>query len=78
MTEVDLLCEELCGPPGRVGWRAERCAWDRAPTVLLVLEADGRVTDLAGKPWTFSSDDLLAINGLLHDPVIETIFGRQP
>ena len=63
------------GPPGRVGRRTERCAWDRAPTVLLVLEAGGRGTDLVGKPWTFASDGLLTIAGLLYDRVIETISG---
>jgi myo-inositol-1(or 4)-monophosphatase len=49
-------------------------AWDYAPTALLVSEAGGRVTDLAGDPWTYDSDGLLAANNqALHAKVLEII-----
>jgi myo-inositol-1(or 4)-monophosphatase len=37
-------------------------AWDYAPTALLVSEAGGSVTGLAGEPWTYDSDGLIATN----------------
>jgi myo-inositol-1(or 4)-monophosphatase len=49
-------------------------AWDYAPTALLVSEAGGHVTDLAGDPWTYDSDGLLATNNqALHAKVLEII-----
>lgn len=40
--------------------------WDRAPFVLLVEEAGGRVSDLEGRS-RFDRTPILATNGLLHD-----------
>jgi myo-inositol-1(or 4)-monophosphatase len=48
-------------------------AWDYAPTVLLVSEAGGKVTDLSGEPWTHASDGLVATNGRLHAEVLEIL-----
>ncbi len=49
-------------------------AWDYAPTALLVSEAGGRVTDLAGDRWFFDSDGLLAANNeALHEEVLKLI-----
>jgi myo-inositol-1(or 4)-monophosphatase len=50
-------------------------AWDYAPTVLLVSEAGGQVTDLSGGPWTHTSDGLVATNGRLHAEVLEILTG---
>ena len=50
-------------------------AWDYAPTVLLVSEAGGRATDLAGGPWTLDSDGLIATNGTLHKEVLAALAG---
>jgi myo-inositol-1(or 4)-monophosphatase len=51
-------------------------AWDYAPTALLVPEAGGRATDLAGDPWTYDSDGLIATNNeALHEEVLELIAG---
>jgi myo-inositol-1(or 4)-monophosphatase len=47
--------------------------WDYAPTVLLVSEAGGRVTDLSGGEWTHASDGLIATNGRLHAEVLEKV-----
>ena len=53
-------------------------AWDYAPTALLVSEAGGHVTDLAGNPWTYDSDGLLAANNqALHTEVLEIIVAKD-
>lgn len=44
--------------------------WDIAAPALLVEEAGGKVTDLAGKPWRLEPHALLATNGLVHDTVL--------
>jgi fructose-1,6-bisphosphatase/inositol monophosphatase family enzyme len=50
--------------------------WDYAPTALLVSEAGGRVTDLAGGPWAYDSEGLLATsNEAIHAEVLEIIAG---
>jgi histidinol-phosphatase len=43
--------------------------WDLAPLQVIVEEAGGRFTDLAGAPG-FSGGSALATNGLLHDEVL--------
>ena len=51
-------------------------AWDYAPTVLLVSEAGGCATGLAGEPWTYGSDGLVATNNeALHSEVLRLIAG---
>lgn len=56
--------------------------WDHAAGSLLVEEAGGRVTDLAGHPLDFSTgrrvrgaSGLVASNGWLHDAVLKAIGG---
>jgi myo-inositol-1(or 4)-monophosphatase len=51
-------------------------AWDYAPTVLLVSEAGGCATGLAGEPWTYDSDGLVATNNkTLHSEVLRLTAG---
>jgi len=52
--------------------------WDQAAGSIIVEEAGGRVTDLAGKPLDFSQGrtlannrGVLATNGLVHDALLE-------
>jgi 3'(2'), 5'-bisphosphate nucleotidase len=54
--------------------------WDQAAGTLLIEEAGGRVTDLAGQPLDFAAGrrlhrnaGLLASNGLLHAAALEAI-----
>jgi 3'(2'), 5'-bisphosphate nucleotidase len=54
--------------------------WDQAPGSLLIEEAGGRITDLAGTPLDFttgrrllSNTGMLASNGLLHTAALEAI-----
>ena len=48
--------------------------WDYAPTALLVSEAGGCVTNLAGDSWSYGSDSLLGTNNeALHAEVLGLI-----
>ena len=44
--------------------------WDVAAAKLLVEEAGGKVTDLDGNEWSFSSKNILASNGRLHEQLL--------
>jgi histidinol-phosphatase len=46
--------------------------WDIAPLKILVEEAGGRFTDLAGAP-THTSGACVASNGLVHDHVLREL-----
>jgi histidinol-phosphatase len=48
---------------------------DLAPLPIIVAEAGGRVTDLAGHPVLLGGGDVLISNGLLHDGFLELIKG---
>lgn len=48
--------------------------WDLAAPAAVVVEAGGRLTDLAGNP-TFSGGHGLTSNGLLHARVLEVLCG---
>jgi len=63
-------------------WEFGLKPWDIAAGTLLVEEAGGRVSDMAGAPLRLTvSDDLLADNGALHDEVLaafgEVFRGKQ-
>ena len=51
-------------------------AWDYAPTLLLVSEAGGRVTNLTGGPWTYDADGLIASNNdALQEEILKVVAG---
>jgi myo-inositol-1(or 4)-monophosphatase len=47
--------------------------WDVAAGALLVTEAGGQFTTLAGEPWLLGTGRLAATNGRLHAAFIETL-----
>lgn len=47
-------------------WELKLRPWDIAAASLLIEEAGGRVTGLAGRPWRLSARDVVASNGLVH------------
>ena len=54
--------------------------WDHAGGVIVVEEAGGRVTDIAGKPLDFThgrqlkqNQGVIVSNGILHDAVLATV-----
>jgi len=61
-------------------WESDLKAWDIAGGALLVAEAGGRVTTLAGQPFASREGHILATNGLLHDAMLEVIrdFQQRP
>jgi myo-inositol-1(or 4)-monophosphatase len=56
-------------------WEPRLKPWDLAAGVALVREAGGRVTDLGGGDSILESGDVLATNGLLHEPFLREILG---
>lgn len=51
-------------------WELKLKPWDTAAGCLMVEEAGGRVSDLAGKKWNISSPSILVSNGLIHKKMI--------
>jgi histidinol-phosphatase len=49
--------------------------WDLAPCKIVVEEAGGRFTDLAGRPTIYSGNALVS-NGRLHDAALTLLHGR--
>ena len=47
-------------------WHLSLQPWDAAAGALIVREAGGQVTDLAGRRWELDTAPLLASNGTLH------------
>ena len=56
-------------------WELKLNPWDKAAGSLLVTEAGGRVTDLAGGPFSLHRDEIFASNGLIHEPMLEVFSG---
>ena len=54
-------------------WELKLNSWDKAAGSLLVSEAGGRVTDMAGDPFQLLGDAIFASNGLVHDQM-RTVF----
>lgn len=54
-------------------WEYGLNAWDSAAAELIVREAGGKVTNLAGKPFDIFKPGVLASNGLLHSHCLETL-----
>lgn len=59
-------------------WEFKLSPWDVAAGMLLVAEAGGRVTDVAGRPWARLEDfgrQTLATNGRIH-AAMRRVLGR--
>jgi myo-inositol-1(or 4)-monophosphatase len=61
-------------------WEFNLNPWDTAAGVLMVEEADGKVTDFSGGPFQIASRETLASNGLVHAALLhefqEILAGR--
>lgn len=51
-------------------WELKLNPWDKAAGSLLITEAGGRVSDLAGGPMSLEVSEIFASNGLIHDEMI--------
>lgn len=58
-------------------WEQRLHPWDMAAGALLVTEAGGRVSTMAGAPFDSREGSIVATNGLLHDAMLATIRGRS-
>ncbi len=56
-------------------WELYLSPWDVAAGALLVREAGGRVTDLAGRDGWADGREILATNGPLHEAIRERLTG---
>src|SRR6185295_19672433 len=54
-------------------WESDLKAWDIAGGALIVAEAGGRITTMAGDPFTSRGGHVLATNGHLHDVMLGVI-----
>ncbi|MGH9430341.1 MAG: inositol monophosphatase family protein [Terriglobia bacterium] len=52
-------------------WELKLNPWDKAGGVLMVLEAGGYVTDVAGESFNLLGDDIFASNGLVHGAMVQ-------
>jgi myo-inositol-1(or 4)-monophosphatase len=62
-------------------WESDLKAWDIAAGALIVAEAGGRVTSMAGEPFSSRAGHVLASNDLLHGQmlaVIQQFHGSSP
>ncbi|MFN0073719.1 MAG: inositol monophosphatase family protein [Chloroflexota bacterium] len=61
-------------------WEASIHSWDIAAGMLLVEEAGGQVTDLAGQPINLNAAHItiLTSNGILHPMMLETLDEARP
>jgi len=60
------LCSVACGRFDAF-WEFRLNSWDTAAGMLLVREAGGTVTDLAGRSYRAGGFDMLASNGRIHE-----------
>ena len=54
-------------------WELDLKPWDIAGGALIVAEAGGRITNMAGEPFTSRGGHVLATNGQLHDAMLGVI-----
>ncbi|WP_293170686.1 inositol monophosphatase family protein [Oceanithermus sp.] len=56
-------------------WEVKLKPWDVAAAIVIVEEAGGRVTGLRGEPYELGNRYIVATNGRIHQPLLETLHG---
>ncbi len=56
-------------------WEYRLSAWDSAAGALVVAEAGGQLSDLAGDDWSPASRTIVASNGHIHAPLLRALRG---
>ena len=64
-------------PPAATMWSLEfgLAPWDKVAGLLVVREAGGIVSDIAGQPYVMGGPSVLASNFVLRDPMVEILSG---
>ncbi len=57
-------------------WEVKLNPWDVAAGWRIITEAGGTVTGIEGEPYRLGNRYLVASNGLIHQPLLDTIHGR--
>ncbi|MGB8952696.1 MAG: inositol monophosphatase family protein [Candidatus Aminicenantales bacterium] len=70
------LCCVACGRFDGF-WELKLNPWDVAAGILIVEEAGGRTSDFKGEAFSIYGSDVLASNGLIHEPMIEVLNGNE-
>ena len=70
------LCYVACGRFDGF-WELKLHAWDVAAGILIVEEAGGRATDLAGGPPPDSGREIAASNGAIHAELLTVLAGQS-
>ena len=58
-------------------WEAKLNPWDVSAGALMVEEAGGRVTGMAGGPFDSRTGEVVASNGRIHDAMVDIIRSRS-
>ncbi|HET7695525.1 MAG TPA: inositol monophosphatase family protein [Vicinamibacterales bacterium] len=58
-------------------WEVRLNPWDISAGALLIEEAGGRVSGLAGEPFDSRRGEILASNGRIHDVMLDVIRSRK-
>jgi myo-inositol-1(or 4)-monophosphatase len=58
-------------------WERNLKPWDLAAGIVLVREAGGLVSDLAGGPDMLGSGGILVGNGIIHDSLLKVLAGKR-
>jgi myo-inositol-1(or 4)-monophosphatase len=70
------LCYTACGRFDGF-WEMKLNSWDMAAGTLIVEEAGGRVTNLAGKTFTIYKDNIIASNNLIHQDIVRVLRNKM-
>ena len=54
-------------------WESDLKPWDIAGGSLIVMEAGGTVTNMAGEPFSSRGRHVLASNGRIHEAMLQVI-----
>jgi myo-inositol-1(or 4)-monophosphatase len=71
------LCYTACGRLDGY-WEIRLQPWDVCAGALIVEEAGGRVSNLAGGPYDWSGKETLASNARLHDALVDSLADLLP
>ncbi len=58
-------------------WELKLKPWDVAAGTLIVREAGGKVSDLAGRPVALDAGEILASNGKIHEQMLEALLRAE-